>query len=109
MKAVEALLTPQVSQEKSTLSAADAHRLKEAAKQFEAVFLRHMLSPLEKTAQVGGSTPTAAGQSAYGSMIVEALSDAIANAGGIGLAATLTRELEGQLEAQLQAAKKGGG
>jgi Rod binding domain-containing protein len=55
-----------------------------AAQQFEAMLLKQMLSSLEKATRVGGERGSA-GSSQYGSMIVEALSDAVAQAGGIGV------------------------
>lgn len=67
--------------------AADAKTLyetKHAAQQFEAMLLKQMLNSLEKATRVG-SQHGSAGSSQYGSMIVEALSDAVAQAGGIGV------------------------
>jgi Rod binding domain-containing protein len=71
-------------------------RLREAARQFEAVFLRVMLTSLERTTKIGGATPFAAGQSAYGSMVVDALSDALSASGGIGLQHSLLQGLGAQ-------------
>jgi peptidoglycan hydrolase FlgJ len=71
-------------------------RLREAARQFEAVFLRVMLTSLEKTTKIGGATPLAAGQSAYGSMVVDALSEALSASGGIGLQESLLKSLGAQ-------------
>ncbi|HMR08847.1 MAG TPA: hypothetical protein PKA88_23870 [Polyangiaceae bacterium] len=70
-----------------------AAKLTEATQQFESMLLRRVLSALEKTARVsqGGSSP--AGASAYGSMVVEALSDAIAQAGGLGLSQDMARQV----------------
>jgi Rod binding domain-containing protein len=52
--------------------------MQEAAKQFEAIFVRQLLSSLERTTQgsAGG---------VYGSMVVGTMADAIAEAGGLGL------------------------
>ncbi len=68
-------------------------RMKEAAAQFEAVFLRQLLSCLERTTTTGAP---AAGGSIYGSMVVNTMADALSKAGGIGLADMLTRALAGQ-------------
>jgi Rod binding domain-containing protein len=65
-------------------------RLAKAAEQFEAIMLRAMLKPLERMAAMGES---AAGQSLHGSMAVEALADAIAKAGGLGLAQVIAGHL----------------
>lgn len=64
----------------------------EAAKQFEAIFLRQMLSGLEKAGQIGGGAVTS-GSGIYGSMMVGALADAAANGGGIGLSELVLRAL----------------
>jgi peptidoglycan hydrolase FlgJ len=69
-------------------------RLREAARQFEAVFLRVMLSSLERTTKVGGGSSVTAGQSTYGSMVVDALSDALSASGGIGLQESLLQGLQ---------------
>jgi Rod binding domain-containing protein len=70
--------------------AAQKQKLTEATKQFEAVLIRQMLTSLERTTQLSSSSKGAlGGSSAYSSMMVDALSDAIAQAGGLGLAKTL--------------------
>jgi flagellar protein FlgJ len=68
-------------------------RIKEAAQQFEAVFIRQMLSSLEKTTSAPAGTQ-ASGGPIYGSMVVNTVADAIANAGGLGLADLLTKSLQ---------------
>jgi Rod binding domain-containing protein len=67
-------------------------RLTHAARQFEAVMLRRMLSALEKTTQVQSSKSA----SMYGTMIVDAMADAIVGAGGLGMAKILEQSLPGQ-------------
>jgi Rod binding domain-containing protein len=67
--------------------------LLKAAKDFESIFVRQMLKSLEKTTAAGGNTKPTAGQSTYGSMIVDTLSDSIAKAGGLGLADVVARSL----------------
>jgi Rod binding domain-containing protein len=67
-------------------------KIVDAARQFEALLLRRVLASLERTTKLGGS-PASAGSSAYGSMVVEALSDAIAQAGGLGLAEDMARSM----------------
>ena len=74
---------------------AESKRLGDASRQFEAVLLRQMLSCLEKTASVQGGKD--AGSKLYGSMMVDAVADAVSQAGGIGLAAMLKKTLEPQL------------
>jgi len=64
-----------------------------AAKDFEAIFVRQMLKSLEKTTAAGGNTKPTAGQSTYGSMIVDTLSESISKAGGLGLADVVARSM----------------
>ncbi len=66
-----------------------------AARQFEAVFVRMMLEPLQKTGESKKSTPGASAGGAYGSMVVDALSDAITQSGGVGLAHMIEDALSG--------------
>lgn len=62
-----------------------------AAREFEAIFLRQILSSLEKTGHMGSTGST--GSDVYGSMMVGALADAVASAGGVGLAKYVTTSL----------------
>jgi peptidoglycan hydrolase FlgJ len=76
----------------STPAALDP-RIQKAARDFEAIFVRQMLKSVEKTTAAGAGTQAAAGENTYGSMIVGALSDAISNAGGLGLADEISKSL----------------
>ncbi|HEY0467928.1 MAG TPA: rod-binding protein [Polyangiaceae bacterium] len=67
--------------------------LLKAAKEFESIFVRQMLKSLEKTTAAGGNTKPTAGQSTYGSMIVDSLSDSISKGGGLGLADVVARSM----------------
>ena len=70
----------------------------QAAKDFEAIFLRTLLSSLEKTTSInGGSGKLSTGQSTYGSMIVGAMADKISSGGGIGLADIVAKSLSAHL------------
>lgn len=71
-------------------------KLAEAATQFEAILLRSMLKPLERAVSMGSGSA----QSPYGSMAVEALADAIAKAGGLGLGKLIETHLDGAHQAQ---------
>jgi len=73
--------------------AAPDPRLLKAAQDFESIFVRQMLKSLEKTTAAGGNTKPTAGQSTYGSMIVDTLSDAISKSGGLGLADVVARSM----------------
>lgn len=78
--------------------AVDPKALK-AAKDFEAIFLRTLLSSLEKTTSVSGGGKLNTGQSTYGSMIVGAMADNISGSGGIGLADIVAKSLSAHLPA----------
>jgi Rod binding domain-containing protein len=52
-----------------------------------------MLKSLEKTTAAGGNAKATAGQSTYGSMIVDSLSESISKGGGLGLADILARSM----------------
>jgi Rod binding domain-containing protein len=69
----------------------NAARMAEAARQFEAVLLRRMLSALEKTT----SLQSGKGGSMYGSMIVDAMADAITSSGGLGMSKLIEDSLPG--------------
>jgi len=72
-------------------------RALQAAKDFEAIFLRTLLSSLEKTTSVSGSGRLDTGQSTYGGMVVGALADNISGSGGIGLAEIVAKSLSTHL------------
>lgn len=62
-----------------------------AAQEFEAVFLKQLLSSVEKVSQLSGGSQT---QSAVvGSMMSGALSDQMSSAGGIGLSEVILRAM----------------
>ncbi len=65
-------------------------KLEDAAAQFEAIFVKQLLSSLERTAD------TSSGSKVYGSMVVDSMADAITRAGGLGLAQEIQRALEAQ-------------
>ena len=64
-----------------------------AAKDFESIFVRQMLKSLEKTTAAGGGAKAQAGQSTYGSMVVDSMSESISAAGGLGLADVIARSM----------------
>ncbi|MET0592692.1 MAG: hypothetical protein ABW133_08335 [Polyangiaceae bacterium] len=68
-------------------NAIDPEKLR-LAREFEQIFIRKMLSSLEKAGQKDGAP---AGGSAYGGMVVSALAEAVSNGGGVGLADVIAR------------------
>lgn len=77
--------------ESSQAKGASSEKLRKTALEFEAVLVRQMLGPLEKslTAGMGGSSSTPM----VGSMVLESLSRAIADGGGLGLADVIEQAL----------------
>jgi flagellar protein FlgJ len=69
------------------------------AREFEAIFLRKMLSAMERA---GRADPEkgGAGNGVYASMIVGSLADSVSAAGGIGLAKTLVESLAAKVPAK---------
>ncbi len=65
----------------------------EAARSFEAIFVRQLLGSLQKTTQLGGEGPMTSGGGMYSSVVVGALADSVAGGGGIGLAEVVARAM----------------
>ncbi len=83
--------------------------LTEAARQFEAIFLKEVLKSVEKCGSLGGGG-NSSGQNVYGSMIVDAVATAVAQAGGLGLADVLSSAWESSNRASpLTPTRPGGG
>jgi flagellar protein FlgJ len=79
---------------------------RKAAKDFEAIFLRQMLSGLEKSSGLSGSGKSS-GAEIFGSMMVGALADTAAEGGGIGLSELILKAMlppSAQAKPDLQAA-----
>ena len=70
-------------------SSIDPEKLR-LAREFEQIFIRKMLSSLEKTGSKEGA-PGTSGGGAYGSMVVSALAEAVSKGGGVGLAEVIAR------------------
>ena len=62
-----------------------------AAKDFEAIFIRQLLSSLEKSSGISGGDKS--GGAVFRSMMVSALADTAAEGGGIGLRDLITRAM----------------
>ncbi|HEX3596976.1 MAG TPA: hypothetical protein VHU80_17825 [Polyangiaceae bacterium] len=76
-------------------------KLEKVAHEFESIFLRNLLKPLEEAGSMGKkSGSVSSGSGVYGSMMVGALADSASAGGGIGLAhlvlEALTRGAAGQ-------------
>jgi len=99
--ALLAQTSAQRNEQSVELPRADVHpksvnpEITRAARQFEAIFVRMMLEPLQKTGESKKSTPGASAGGAYGSMVVDAFSDAMTQSGGVGLAHMIEDALSG--------------
>lgn len=74
---------------------AEARKVIESAHQFEAAMLESFLQPMEKAFSTvpGGGSDDGLGMSGYGDMGTQAVASAISQAGGIGIADMLVRNL----------------
>jgi Rod binding domain-containing protein len=68
-------------------------KLIKAAQEFEAVFIRQLMKPLEKAGETGKGGSVNSGSSVYGSMMVGAVADSAAAGGGIGLSEMVLKAL----------------
>lgn len=85
----------QLGFERSTAGRERAPSLQKLAQEFESIFLTQMLSVMRESVGGDGIFEESAGQDIYNSMMDQALGQALAARGGIGLAAPLLRHLEG--------------
>ncbi|HEX4335197.1 MAG TPA: hypothetical protein VH062_04745 [Polyangiaceae bacterium] len=60
-------------------------KLEKVAQEFESIFLRNLLKPLEEAGSMGKQGSVSSGSGVYGSMMVGALADSASQGGGIGL------------------------
>lgn len=74
-------------------------KLKKAATQFEAMLLEKWWSAMKKSG-LGDDDDGDPGKGTLDTMGMQAMSTAIANAGGIGIAAMLVRSVQGELAAE---------
>jgi flagellar protein FlgJ len=114
LRKLDTAVTPApASTSKSTTEAKKAldPKLVKAAQEFEAVFIRQLLKPLEKAGQLGKAGPVSSGSDVYGSMMVGAVADSAASGGGIGLAEMVLKALtdSGKAAPQAEAAPPANG
>ena len=83
-------------------------KLVKAAQEFEAVFIRQLLKPLEKAGETGKTGPVSSGSNVYGSMMVGAMADSASKGGGIGLAEMVLKALTDAGKAVTKSAPEAG-
>jgi Rod binding domain-containing protein len=95
-------ITPQISPSSVQTSPQDALRgvdrtdktaVREAAEEFEAVFLNTMLQNMFTGLEEGGAWGGGTGSDAWQSLLIDEYARTIAESGGIGLADSVEREL----------------
>ncbi len=78
---------------KGNLSASDMHKFKKTAQEFEAVFISEMLRPMFENLEPASPFGGGSGEKIYRDMQIDEYGKAIADAGGIGLADSVMREM----------------
>ncbi len=71
----------------------DEKALHKAAEDFESVFIKMMLDSMRKTIDKNGLIPKSHGEEIFESMLDQTYAERLANAGGIGLADMMYKEL----------------
>ena len=77
----------------ANLSAEQKQQARDAAEQFEAIFIAQMLNPMFETVETDSLMGGGPAEGVYRSMMVEEASKSIAHKGGIGIADNVYREL----------------
>jgi flagellar protein FlgJ len=80
-----------------TQNSKDSAKLKQACRDFEAVFLNTLLSKMRETVPQSDLMGSDQGEKMYRSMLDEELSKQMAASGGTGIADLLYRDLKGQV------------
>lgn len=68
-------------------------QISKAARDFEAILLRSLLEPLQKSFSSVTGEPSQVGQDDYQYLGTEALASALASSGGLGIADMITKQL----------------
>lgn len=74
-------------------TAVSLKQARQAAEDFEALFIAEMLSPVFESLETDGLFGGGQGEKIYRSLMVQEYGKAIAKAGGIGIADTVQREI----------------
>lgn len=78
-------------------------QIRQAAKQFEAVFVTQMLEPMFESVSTDGMFGGGHAESVYRSFLVQEIGEQIADQGGFGIAESVAREMLALQEAQSNA------
>lgn len=78
----------------------DAQKVKELARQFEAVLLRQILGEAQKKVFVSKMNPDSISGGIYQDMITNQMADKISSSGSFGLARALEKQLQHELKTE---------
>ena len=78
--------------------------MRRAAEEFEAVFLAQMMAPMFEGLDTDGLGGGGMGEEIFRPMLIERYAEALSQAGGVGIADSIVRELMRLQEAQPEAA-----
>jgi flagellar protein FlgJ len=84
------------SQRGSTAGLSESAKIDEAARQFEAMLVRHMLAEARKPVIRSGMEEASATRDIYQDLVNEHLAEAITKGGGLGVARSLSTEWQRQ-------------
>ena len=88
-----ALAIPRAVKNENPPNPAEVAKLRQAAQDFESVFLNHMLKTMRQSATSGPGMGGGSGQRMYRDLLDDELAKSIAKGGGLGLADVLVRDL----------------
>ncbi len=91
-----------LEQTRAGLSADTLQTIDAKAREFEAVFLQEMFSSMFTGLEEGGTYGSGPGADTWKSMLVEQYAKGVSDAGGIGIAAAVKRELIALQEGAMQ-------
>ena len=75
------------------LSEAERGHIRQAAEEFEAVFLSQMLTPMFESLETDGLFGGGSGERMYRSLMVEEYGKALSRSGGVGIADAVARQI----------------
>ena len=78
--------------------------MRRAAEEFEAIFLAQMMAPMFEGLDTDGLGGGGMGEEIFRPMLIERYAEALSQAGGVGIADSIVRELMRLQEAQPEAA-----
>jgi Rod binding domain-containing protein len=84
---------PSAGRDSAPSSGGPVDKTREMTRQFEAVFVRHLLNEAQKPVHGGGALPASSSRGIYQDMMVERWADQITRSGDFGVARSLELQL----------------